>query len=72
LTFKNYSATNGTKEKRRCWGPEIFQYFWRLRNRIVGPLSENKISGSGFLIGEMKDIQKALDDGFAYLKNLME
>ncbi len=36
-------------------GPEILIYFWRLKNRIVGPLSESEISGSGFFIGLKKD-----------------
>lgn len=35
-------------KKEVYWGPEIFQYFWRLTSWIVGPLSESKISGSGF------------------------
>jgi hypothetical protein len=26
-------------------------YFWRVKKEIVGPLSEDKISGSGFFIG---------------------
>jgi hypothetical protein len=34
-------------KKEVYWGPEIFQYFWRLKNWIVGPLSEGKTSGSG-------------------------
>jgi len=37
--------------KKKLLGQEIFKYFWRLKSWIVGPLSENKISGSGFLIG---------------------
>jgi len=28
-----------------------FQYFWRVKGWIVGPLSENKISGSGLFFG---------------------
>jgi hypothetical protein len=40
---------------------DILRYFWRLKSWIVGPLSENRISGSGFFI-EMKgaeEIEKA-------------
>ena len=28
-----------------------FSYFWRLKKEIVGPLSEDRLSGSGFFIG---------------------
>jgi hypothetical protein len=35
-------------------------YFWRLKNWIVGPLSEDKTSGSGFFIGNLKGILIAL------------
>lgn len=36
--------------KRVLWGPEIHSYFWRLNAGIVGPLSENEISGSGLFV----------------------
>jgi hypothetical protein len=36
-------------------------YFWRLKQRIVGPLSESKISGSGFFIGVQDGKTKAKD-----------
>jgi len=28
----------------------MYKYFWRVKSRVVGPLSENKLSGSGFFI----------------------
>jgi len=40
--------------KNVFWGPEIYKYFWRFKNRIVGPLSGNLISGSGLFFRRRK------------------
>ena len=47
----------------RSWsllGPEILKYFWRLKSWIVGPLSQNRIMGSGFFIGGRDAIFKSM------------
>jgi hypothetical protein len=58
IHFKIHVKIALTESYNKFLGPEIFKYFWRLKSRIVGPLSENKNSDSGpFFHAEEGDVR---------------
>jgi hypothetical protein len=48
-------------KKRVLRVQKYIEYFWRLRNWIVGPLSEDKTSGSGLFIGGIEIQRKWIE-----------
>jgi len=48
VTGEKENRSSLKKKNMEFLGPEMPYYFWRLNNWIAGPLSESKISDSGF------------------------